>query len=83
MLENKNNSIGVEAEVKFRPIFVPKVSNLLPLRQLLKEVTNGEFDLRVVNPEKIKIQPKSSIAYINIVKKLKIRNIEFHIYKLK
>jgi len=31
--------------------------------------------------EQIKIQPKSSIAYINIVKKLKSKNMEFHTYK--
>jgi len=33
--------------------------------------------------EQIKIQPKSSIVNINIVKELKSKNIEFHIYKPK
>jgi len=33
--------------------------------------------------EQIKIQPKSSIAYVNIVKKLITKNTEFYAYKLK
>jgi len=33
--------------------------------------------------EQIKIQPKSSIAYVNIVKELKRKNMEFHTYKPK
>jgi len=33
--------------------------------------------------EQIKIQPRSSIAYVSIVKELKSRNTEFHIYKSK
>jgi len=33
--------------------------------------------------EQTKIQLKSSIAYVNIVKELKNKNTEFHIYKLK
>jgi len=49
----------------------------------LKKIINGEFDLRTINPEKVKIQSKSSIVYTNIVKELKIRNAEFHICKPK
>jgi len=33
--------------------------------------------------EQIKIQPRNSIAYVSIVKELKSRNMEFHIYKPK
>jgi len=33
--------------------------------------------------EQIKIQSRSSIAYVNIVKELKSRNTEFHTYKSK
>jgi len=33
--------------------------------------------------EQIKIQSKSSFTYVNIVKELKNKNIEFHIYKPK
>jgi len=33
--------------------------------------------------KQIKIQPKSSIAYVNIVKELKNKNMEFHTYKAK
>jgi len=33
--------------------------------------------------EQTKIQPKSTIAYVNIVKELRNKNTEFHTYKLK
>jgi len=33
--------------------------------------------------EQIKIQPKNSFIYVNIVKELKNKNIEFYIYKPK
>jgi len=48
---------------------------------MLNEITNGEFDLKNINPENYKIQSKSFIAYTNIMNKLKIRNTEFHTYK--
>jgi len=77
VLENVNNNTE---PIKPSPIFMSKVSDPSSFRQLLNE-TNGEFDLKNSNPDNYKIQSKSSIAYINIVKELKIRNTEFQIYK--
>jgi len=50
---------------------------------LLNQIANDKFDLKNINPGNFKIQIKSSIAYTNIVKEIKSRNIEFHIYKPK
>jgi len=46
--------------------------------QLLKEVAADEYEIKIMN-EQIKIQPKWSIAYINIIKELKSKDMEFHI----
>jgi len=51
------------------------------LSQLLVEVVT-EYEIKIMN-EQTKIQPKSSIAYVNIVKELKNKNTEFHKYKPK
>jgi len=65
------------------PIFIYKIRNPSSFLQLLNEMLNEEFNLNNINLEKFKIQSKSSIAYTNIVKELKIRNTEFYIYKSK
>jgi hypothetical protein len=66
----------------FPPIFIARVDNFSSLSQLLKEVAVDEYEIKIIN-EQIKIQPKSSIAYINNVKELKSKNTKFHIYKPK
>jgi len=50
--------------------------------QLLKEIA-VEYKIKIINNEQIKIQPKSSIAYVNIMKELKSRHTEIYIYKSK
>jgi len=46
--EDVSNNTKAKREVKPLPIFIPKVSNLRPLSQLLKEVINAEFELRII-----------------------------------
>jgi len=60
-----------------------KIRDPPSLRQLLNQITNGEFDLKSINVDNYRIQNKSSIANINIVKEFKTRNTEFHTYKSK
>jgi len=79
---DENNNIRVEKTVKPPSIFVDKVSNLSSLSQLLKKIATDKYEIKIMN-EQTKIQPKSSIAYINIVKELKNKNTEFHTYKPK
>jgi len=55
----------------------------LPLSQLLQEIAIIDYKIKMTNNEQIKIQPKSSIAYVNIMKELKNRDTEFHTYKSK
>jgi len=65
----------------FVEIIISRINNFSP-PQLLKEVTTGEYEIEIINAQ-INIQLKSSIAYVNIVKELKSKNMEFHTYKLK
>jgi len=79
---DENNNIRVEKTVKPPFIFVDKVSNFSSLSQPLKKIATDKYEIKSMN-EQTKIQPKSSIAYVNIVKELKNKNTEFHIYKPK
>jgi len=83
MSEDANNSIEPVRETKPPPIFISNVSDSSSLRQLLNQITNGEFELKNINADNFKIQIKSFITYTNIVKELKTRNIEFYTYKPK
>jgi len=79
VLDDENNNIRVEKTVKPPPIFVDKVSNFSSLSQVLKEVAIDEYEIKIMN-EQTKIQPKSSITYVDI---LKNKDTEFHTYKPK
>jgi len=79
-LDNENNNIR-EKTIKSPPIFVARINNF-SLLQLLKEVATNKYEIKIMN-EQIKIQRKSSIAYVNIIKELKSKNTEFHTYKPK
>jgi len=46
------------------------------LSQQLKKIATDEYERKIMN-EQIKIQPKSSIAYINIMKELKTKDMKF------
>jgi hypothetical protein len=72
----------MEKTVKLPPILIARVDNFSSLSQLLKEIAVSKYKIKIINGQ-IKIQPKSSIAYVNIVKELKGKNAEFHTYKLK
>jgi len=74
-LDDENN-IRVEKTAKFPPIFVARVNNFSLLSQLVKEIVTDEYEIKIMN-KKIKIQPKSSIVYVNIVKELKSKNISY------
>jgi len=80
-LDDKNN-IRMEKIAKPSLIFVARVNNFSLLLQFLKEIATDGHEIKIMN-EQIKIQPKSSIAYVNIVKELKSKNMDFYTYKLK
>jgi len=71
--DDENNNIRVEKTVKLLPTFVARVNNFLTLSQQLKEIAFDEYEIKIMN-EQIKIQPRSSIVYVSIMKELKSRN---------
>jgi len=81
-LDDENNKITVEKTAKLSSIFVARINNFSFLSQLLKEIAADKYEIKIIN-EQTKIQPKSSIAYVNIVKELRRKNTEFHTYKPK
>jgi len=83
MSEDANISTEPARKTKSPPIFISKLLDPSLLRQLLNQIANDEFELKTINTGNIKIQIKSSIVYINIMKELKNRNFEFHTYKPK
>ncbi|KAM0734111.1 Nucleic-acid-binding protein from transposon X-element [Formica fusca] len=65
------------------PIYVDRVSNIQPLTDLLKDTVNGEFEIKILKAEEVKIQPRTTQAYSTIVKELQNKGTEFHTYRLK
>lgn len=65
------------------PIFVDKVSNIQPLLILLNKNVPESFEIKVLNLDRIKIQPKLPEVYSKIVKILEEKNTEFYTYKPK
>ena len=45
---------------KAPPIFLAGVQNIQPLKELLVTVMEDDFELEVLNVNKVKIQPKSA-----------------------
>ena len=50
---------------KAPPIFVAGVENIKPIKELLVTVAGDDFELKVLNGTKVKIQPKSTEKYSN------------------
>lgn len=65
------------------PIYVSNVGNINPLTTLLNNIAKNDYVIKVINSEEVKIQPKSSEAYTNIVKHLDEKETDFHTYKPK
>lgn len=65
------------------PIFVDKVSNIQPLIELLEEHAHDNYDLKILQNEQVKIQPKTAETYTVVVKELENKNTEFYTYKPK
>jgi len=71
----------MEKIAKSSPIFVSKVNNFSSLWKQSKDRRWWIWN-KIMN-EQIKIQPKSSVACVNILKELKNKNTEFYTYKPK
>ncbi|CAG4982065.1 unnamed protein product [Colias eurytheme] len=64
-------------------MFIDKVSNIQPLLQLLEEVAQGDYEVKVLRNERVKIQPKSAESYSTIYKELRKKNTEFYTHQPK
>lgn len=86
-LDNTSNEIAdspvQEKLYKLPPIFVDGVSNIQLLTQLLKDIAENDYDLKVLSNDQVKIQLKTDIEYTNIIKLLQSRGTEFHTYRSK
>ncbi|XP_037943083.1 uncharacterized protein LOC119675937 [Teleopsis dalmanni] len=72
-----------EKQPKPPPIFVDRVNNINPLINLLSSQVENNFELKVLNNEKVKIQAKTTESYVTIVKQLESKKTEFYTYKPK
>jgi hypothetical protein len=80
-LEEELNDVSTNVRLgkitKVPPIFQIRDDNFLSFSQLLKKIAASKYEIKIIN-EQIKIQPNNSIAYLNIVKELRNKNMEFH-----
>lgn len=65
------------------PFFIDKVSNIRPLTEMLDKVAQGNYEIKILQNERVKIQAKIHEAYSAIYKELKCRDTEFFTYKTK
>ncbi|CAH0696129.1 unnamed protein product [Spodoptera exigua] len=65
------------------PFFVDKVSNIQPLSKMLEDVAHEDYEIKILQGERVKIQAKSPESYSTIYKELKSRNTEFFTYQPK
>lgn len=85
--ELANDPITTEMQtpkpIKPPPIFVDKVSNIQPLTKMLEDITQGDFEIKILPSERVKVQTKSAEAYTTVYKELKKRSTEFFTYQPK
>ncbi|KAL7297559.1 hypothetical protein TKK_0009919 [Trichogramma kaykai] len=85
--DNQNNGAGNPstpvAVFKAPPIFVNMVENICPLEELLNEVANKNYTLKIVGDKKVKIQLSSSDKYLPVVEALKNEKTQFYTYQRK
>jgi hypothetical protein len=76
-------SSSKEKVFKPPPIFVQGVKNIYPLTDLLNAKAKDNYEIKVLNPDQVKIQPLTSVSYMVIIKALEEKKTEFHTYKQK
>ena len=59
------------------------VQNIQPLKELLVTIAGDDFELKVLQGNQVKIQPKTSDKYTTIIKALAEKRTEFHTYQPK
>lgn len=70
-------------EPKPPPIFVSKVDNIQPLKDLLEEIAQNNYEIRILREDELKIQSATIETYSTITKALEEKNTEFHTFRPK
>lgn len=65
------------------PIFVPKVGIFNELTEQLETIAKGEYSLKIINKDQVKISPKTSTTYTKIINHFKANKTEFYTFQLK
>lgn len=72
-----------EKPTKAPPLYVDKVGNIQPLLKMLDKIADGNYEVKVLSNEQVRIQPATTELYTKIVKGLQEKNTEFYTYRLK
>ena len=83
MEDKKEESQIPEREQKPPSICVNRVLNINPLSKMLKDEVPGNFYMKTLRGDKVKIQPKTAEAFKIIVSQLDQRKTEFYTFKPK
>lgn len=78
-----DNLDSLERPCKPPPIFVDKVDNINPLLLLLNQLVKGQYDVKTIKTDLVKILPKTIESYKIIVAELDKKKTEFYTYKPK
>lgn len=65
------------------PIFVDGVKQIKPLTDLLKTLTQNEYEIKTLANDQVKISLNTSEKYTQVIKALAEKKTEFHTYQLK
>lgn len=82
-LEPEISEIQESKPARSPPLFIDGVSNIQPLLKMLEEVALGQYEIKVLRDDRVKIQPKSAESYSTIYKELKNKKTEFYTYQPK
>lgn len=80
---NDNSDKPAPKPARPPPLFIDGVGNIQPLLKMLEESAHGEYEVKVLRDERVKIQSKSAESYSIIYKELKKKNTEFYTYQPK
>jgi hypothetical protein len=64
-------------------IYVSGVITISPLIQLLEQIVEEQYELKALQNNQVKLQPRNSDSYRTIVTALTEKLTEFHAYKPK
>lgn len=69
--------------VKIPPIFISGVDNIKPLTDLIEGITNGQYEIKVIGSNQVKVQLRQTIHYSSLTKELQEKKTEFHSFQYK